>query len=177
MSSALGRLGFLIVDDNPNMVSIIKAILKTFGVEHIYDAGTIDSAFAIVRQYGIDIVFVDYMLGAGVDGVEFVKLLRSSPESPNPYVPIIMLTAYSELQLVQRARDAGVTEFCVKPVTPIAIYRKIVQVIERPRPFVRTETYFGPDRRRRQSQDYTGPERRKDAAAKSRAAESAGDGA
>ena len=59
------------------------------------------------------------------------------------------------------ARDAGVTEFCVKPITAIEIYRKMVEVIDHPRPFVRTKTYFGPDRRRQADPvTYNGPERR-----------------
>ncbi len=65
-------------------------------------------------------------------------------------LPIIMLTANSEPEYVVEARDRGVTEFLAKPFTVDSLYRRLVSVIARPRPFVNAEQYFGPDRRRRQ---------------------------
>ncbi|HTI67220.1 MAG TPA: response regulator [Caulobacteraceae bacterium] len=160
MTSPLGKLAFLVVDDNANMVQIVKTILKNFGVIHVYEAKDVAEAFGLVRQFAIDIVLLDYNLGF-MDGIEFVKLMRTATDSPNPYLPVIMLTAYTEQHRVTAARDAGVTEFCAKPVTAIEIYRKIAEVIERPRSFVRTATYFGPERRRHDI-EFKGPERRRD---------------
>lgn len=162
MSSPLNKLAFLVVDDNANMVTIVRTILKNFGAVHIYEARDVAEAFALVRQYAIDLVFLDYNLGF-MDGIEFIKMMRTASDSPNPYLPIVMLTAYTEMHRVETARDAGVTEFCAKPVTAIEIYRKIVEVVEHPRQFVRTATYFGPDRRRHEAdKPYAGTERRKD---------------
>jgi two-component system, chemotaxis family, chemotaxis protein CheY len=53
-----------------------------------------------------------------------------------------------------------VTEFCAKPVTATELYKKVCAVINTPRPFVRTSVYFGPDRRRRKDDAYSGKERR-----------------
>jgi hypothetical protein len=61
---------------------------------------------------------------------------------------------------VRLARDAGVNEFLAKPVSVKAILTRLISVIEHPRPFVRTKTYFGPCRRRRVDDEYRGPERR-----------------
>jgi DNA-binding response OmpR family regulator len=55
------------------------------------------------------------------------------------------------------ARDAGVTEFVAKPLTAKAVLERIQAVIYRPRPFVRTPNYFGPDRRRREDPGFNGP--------------------
>ena len=60
-----------------------------------------------------------------------------------------MLTGYTDRLRVFHARDAGVTEFMAKPISPKSLYARISAVIDRPRPFVRAEDYFGPDRRRR----------------------------
>jgi DNA-binding response OmpR family regulator len=73
-----------------------------------------------------------------------------------------MLTAHSDKPRVEAARDAGATEFCAKPVTATELLRKVGAVINHPRPFVRSDGYVGPDRRRRDDPDYEGPERRKD---------------
>ncbi len=158
--SPLRKLAVLVVEDNANMAYIVKTILRTFGVVHIYETKDVAEAFELVRQYAIDVAFVDYNLGF-MDGLDFTRMMRSAPDSPNPYLPIIMLTAYSEKHRVLQAREAGVTEFCVKPITAIEVYRKMVEVIDNPRPFVRTKNYFGPDRRRHDDPAaYTGPERR-----------------
>ena len=66
------------------------------------------------------------------------------------------------LNMLVAARDAGITEFLAKPVSSKALYQRIVSVIANPRPFIKTKTYFGPDRRRNINPGaYTGPERRK----------------
>ena len=61
---------------------------------------------------------------------------------------------------MEAARDAGVTEFLAKPITADNLFSRIAEIVERPRAFVRCDSYFGPDRRRRQAEDYTGPWRR-----------------
>jgi DNA-binding response OmpR family regulator len=62
---------------------------------------------------------------------------------------------------VLRARDVGVTEFMVKPITAKALTERIQTVILRPRPFLKLEGYFGPDRRR-SSRDGVGHRRKSD---------------
>jgi DNA-binding response OmpR family regulator len=95
-----------------------------------------------------------------LDGVEFTRMVRNAPDSRNPYLPIIMMTGHSERYRVMDARDAGVTEFVAKPLTAKAVLERIHAVIYRPRPFVRTAEYFGPDRRRKDDPGFAGPWRR-----------------
>jgi DNA-binding response OmpR family regulator len=87
-------------------------------------------------------------------------MVRNAPDSRNPYLPIIMMTGHSERYRVMEARDAGVTEFVAKPLTAKSVLERIQAVIYRPRPFVRTADYFGPDRRRKDDPNYDGPRRR-----------------
>ena len=72
-----------------------------------------------------------------------------------------MLTGYTEQRRVTAARDSGVSEFLSKPFTVTGLLKRIEALIHSPRPFVRSETYFGPDRRRRDDPNYRGPDRRK----------------
>ena len=51
-----------------------------------------------------------------LDGLEFTRIVRNQPDSPNPFVPIIMLTSQGAFDMVQEARENGVTEVLVKPV-------------------------------------------------------------
>ena len=156
----LGSLSFLVIDDNNYMLSIIKTLLKGYGVQRIFEASDAAEAFEEFQNSQMDVIIVDYSLET-LDGIEFSHLVRTANDSPNPYVPVIMLTAHSERQKVEEARDAGITEFLRKPICASALYRRIIEVIERPRPFVRSKSYFGPDRRRRVDENYRGEERRK----------------
>ena len=155
----MNRLTVLIVDDNKHMITIVKTLLRGFGISHFLEANDAAEAFDLVRSEHIDFIIVDYLMEI-LDGTDFVRLVRTGDDSPNRFVPIIMLTAYSERSKVIAARDAGVTEFCCKPVTAKELFRKVRSIVNTPRPFVRTSNYFGPDRRRIKSENYRGPERR-----------------
>lgn len=159
MSMSLHRLRFLIVDDSTHAVNLVKAMLRGFGASQLDDAQTIAAAKAQMRASPSDIVILDYMLGAE-EGVDFARWLRTAPESPAPYTPIILLTGHADRPRIMAARDAGVNEFCVKPITPADLLKRIAWVIDKSRPFVRCDSYFGPDRRRHDDPKYTGPERR-----------------
>lgn len=158
-NAAMSRLTVLVVDDNKHMITIVKTLLRGFGINRFLEANDAPEAFDMFRSEHIDFIIVDYLMDI-LDGTDFIRLVRTGEDSPNPYVPIIMLSAYSERSKVLAARDAGVTEFCCKPVTAKELYRKVCAIVNSPRPFVRTSTYFGPDRRRNQSETYRGPERR-----------------
>ena len=62
--------------------------------------------------------------------------------------------------LFAEARDAGVNEFMAKPITARGVLERLALVIDHPRPFIRSDDYFGPDRRRRHDPKYAGPWRR-----------------
>lgn len=155
----ISRIRVMVVDDNQHMIHIIKTILSGFGLKSVREARDPAEAFDAFKSEPIDIIIVDFLMNI-LDGIDFIRLVRTGEDSPNPFVPIIMLTAYSERSKVLAARDAGVSEFCCKPVTANEMLRKLTSVIEQPRPFVKTSSYFGPDRRRRATPGYEGPERR-----------------
>jgi two-component system, chemotaxis family, chemotaxis protein CheY len=159
MDRTMERIRMLIVDDNPHMIHITKTILRGFGAKDFHEALTAEEAFTLVKAMPFDLVITDYAMSP-VDGCEFTKRLRTAPDSPNHFVPVIMLTAYADKATVEAARDAGVTEFCAKPITATDLYRKVCSVINSPRSFVRTSVYFGPDRRRRSDDGFKGAERR-----------------
>jgi CheY-like chemotaxis protein len=152
------RLRVLVVDDNVHMRRLVITILQAFGVHHIHEAGSGESAWEMVCELNPDIIILDWVM-EGMSGVDLVRMLRSDPQSPNPFVPVIMLTGHTSLEHVQQARDAGANEFIAKPVSVKTMMSRLAAVIEHPRPFVRTSRYFGPCRRRRQD-EHQGPERR-----------------
>jgi CheY-like chemotaxis protein len=156
---SLGEVKFLIVDDNVHMLNIVRTILRGFGATQIFEASTAHDALGRMRKQAIDIVILDYVIG-DEDGLEFLRRVRDVQESPAPFVPVIMLTAHSDKARVEAARDAGASEFCAKPVTPAEMLRKVIAVVDHPRGFVCSDTYRGPDRRRRADPEFEGDDRR-----------------
>ncbi|MDO9337755.1 MAG: response regulator [Caulobacteraceae bacterium] len=152
-------LKILLVDDNHHMRVLIGEILRAIGVKEAHEATDGAEALQFMRKHAIDIVMTDLAMQP-LDGIDFVRLLRNSPDSPNQMCPVIMITGHSTQKRVKEARDAGVTEFLAKPVTARGVIDRITRVVEAPRPFIRNEDYFGPDRRRRADPDYAGPRRR-----------------
>ena len=159
MSTGLEALRILVADDNQHMRSILVTMLNSFGVKTIRECRDGADALESLRRWPADIAIVDFHMEP-IDGVNFTRLVRTSPDSPNPYLPVIMLTGHSEMHRVVEARDAGVTEFIVKPLTAKALVDRVNSVIFRQRPFIRTADYFGPDRRRKDDPYYNGPRRR-----------------
>ncbi len=157
----LSRLSVMIVDDNKYMQLLLKEILRAFNIRSLQTADDGADALKLMRTFSCDLIICDWNMKP-LDGLEFVELVRNSGDSPNPYVPIIMLTGHTEYARVVEARSCGVNEFLAKPVSPANLYQRMISVIEHPRKFVRTNTYFGPDRRReRRNTFYDGPDRRK----------------
>jgi len=152
-------LKILLVDDNHHMRMLLMEILRAIGVRHAFEANDGAEALQIMRMHNIDIIISDLAMSP-LDGIDFVRLLRNSPDSPNPMVPVIMITGHSTQRRVIEARDVGVTEFLSKPVTARGVLERIGEVVDNPRSFVRSGDYFGPDRRRRQDPNYAGPKRR-----------------
>ncbi len=158
MGYNLSKLRVLIVDDSKNMRMLVKTVLNALGVQIVREANDGQMGLQELRSGPIDIAIVDWVMEP-MDGLEFVRQVRTADDSPNPFLPIIMMTGHTERHRIFKARDAGVTEFLAKPITAKTLLLRMTNIIEHPRPFVRAKGYFGPDRRRR-NEDYQGPERR-----------------
>lgn len=153
-------LKILLVDDNPHMRMLLSEILRAIGVTEVFEASDGAQALQAMRVRPVDIVMTDLAMEP-LDGIDFLRLLRNSADSPDPLCPVIMITGHTAQKRVAEARDAGVNEFLAKPVTARGIIDRLTRIVEHPRPYVRTEHYFGPDRRRRADPNHRGPWRRR----------------
>lgn len=140
------------------MASLIAAVLAGIGVERMQQADCIGRAWQELTSEMFDLLVLDRQLCDG-DGLDLVLRLRAMP-GRKAQTPIIMLTASGSKASVTAARDAGVDEYLIKPFTVSSIHDRLVSVLQRPRRFIRSGTYLGPDRRRRADPGYNGPERR-----------------
>ena len=150
------------VDDNPFMRTIVRRVLGQFNAEEVREAKDgVDAMDTLTMgDFKPDIIITDWMMDP-IGGLELTKWIRTGEDTPDPFLPVIMMSAHSERGCVTEARDAGVNEFLVKPLSAKSIMRRIQTIIEHPRAYIRTDHYFGPDRRRH-DKPFLGQEQRND---------------
>ena len=153
------ELKVLVIDDDRHMRTLIRNVAFALGVKDADDAKDGTAAFEVMEGFAPDLILCDLKMEP-MGGLEFVRRLRSDPENPHRLVPVIMVTAYADLDAVAGARDTGVNEFMAKPLSAAALEKRIRHVLEDPRAFVAAENFAGPDRRRGRKVSTGGPERR-----------------
>lgn len=160
----LAGLKVLVVDDHSVTSRLIGDVLRAAGVGQVETASDGLRAREILKRWDPHIIFTDWNMPV-MDGLELTRTIRRAAVVkdtvvPNPRVPIIMLTATRSARDVEIARRAGVNEFVIKPFTPASVISRIQLVLTRPREFIVSEVYIGPDRRRRTEISYSGVMRR-----------------
>ncbi|MCK5384367.1 MAG: response regulator [Alphaproteobacteria bacterium] len=164
----LNNFTILLVEDSSYMQNLTSEMLKLFGVGDILrcdnakeaiDLLTITHARKSSRHIDkIDIVLTDWLMPNG-SGEYLVKWIRGHESDVVRFMPIIVISGYTTEKLTFKTRSLGVNEILVKPVSGKLIASRICSIIDAPRPFVQTKTFFGPDRRRRDL-PYSGENRR-----------------
>lgn len=154
--TSLSALRILIVEDSEQMRTLLHALLEAMSITDILIAEEGESGLALYMETAPDIVITDGAM-APMDGYELTNRIRTAPDNPNPYVPIIMLSGHQEKQHIEKARASGVTQYLAKPVSWQTLYERLVTIVSNPSFFIRTPTYLGPDRRRETEDLYQAP--------------------
>lgn len=104
------RVRVVIADDESLICMNLREMLTNLGYLVVGEAGDGRSAVNLARELRPDVVLMDVRM-PDMDGVEAAKVLTAER-----IAPVVLLTAYSEKDLVQRAKDAGVVGYLVKPI-------------------------------------------------------------
>lgn len=148
----LRGVSIVVADPDPHVGRVLADMLRNLGFGKVIHVDTGAKALELVKMQQADILITEWALPK-MDGIDLVSYLRRSDISPNHSLPIIMVTARAERQDVEQARDAGVTEFVVKPFTTRKVFSRIEEIVDKPRGTIFCPTYVGPNRRRRASDD------------------------
>ena len=141
----------LVVDDNEDTRHLVAGLLTSLGVGrvlHAPDGETAKQQLLEPENNPPDVIITELDMEP-MDGAQLLAWIRHGDESPNPLVPVILLTARSDPNLIFQMRDLGVREILAKPITANNLERRLRAVLEPPRRFIDAISYRGPDRRRR----------------------------
>ena len=162
IKQSLSSIKIMMIEDDNIMASLIRDVLDIMGFRNIalYKEGI--SALQDIQQNNYDLILCDWKM-PGMSGIEFTKALRLFELGKKRYTPLILITGKAQEDDVRAARDAGVTEYLIKPFSVAGMCDKIKAILERPRDFVISDEYVGPDRRRREDKNLipNGIDRRK----------------
>jgi DNA-binding response OmpR family regulator len=156
--SALASLKVCIVDADSQMRQMIRDALTGMGINQIRECADSGMAQQLVGDFTPDLCIFDWSTGP-IDAITFIKNLRAHEAERNTATQLIMMMGAANTRRVIEARNAGVDEFLVKPISLRALHGRLLTLVENPRVFVRTPTYTGPDRRRH-DRPFVGPDRR-----------------
>jgi len=152
----LSLLSVLVVEDTSFIRLLIVSVLRALGVESVHTAENGAEAIKLIKERAktlpdgtppFDLVVCDLLMPE-VDGFLFLRFVRSSPESPDRFMPVAMLSGAADAGFVSKCRDLGSNEFIAKPFSTQAVWERLMQIIYKPRRYVLGGGYFGPDRRR-----------------------------
>lgn len=153
----LSGFTILVVDDNTYMVRLLRQTLTGLGVGTVKEFTQAKDAIEFMKLVNenpvkagvmqLDMIVSNWQM-APIDGLMFLRWIRTHKESPNKFIPFLMVTGFGDKSKVEEARDLGVSEVLAKPFSVNSVADKLMQVIGIQRQFVQNATYFGPDRRR-----------------------------
>src|SRR5271170_2214401 len=147
---------------------MIAEILRALKLGRVVTAADGAEAIAMLRQatkhkaaaqvLGFDIVLSDYLMSP-INGTMLLRWVRQHEDSPDRFIPFVMISGVAGQDVVREARDMGTSEFLAKPFSVKSVADHISVLIDAPRPFVYSNDYFGPERRR-QKRQYNATDRR-----------------
>lgn len=165
-------VSLLIVEDNDASRRLVIELLRAAGFVNLSFARNAEEALDHLQNQAPDLMLLDWNL-PGMSGLELVTLIRAAahrPDAriPDPALPVVMLTARQRANDVALARDAGISEFVVKPFSTNSLLKAISSALTRKRPALMA---VSPERRRRKAQLFPGLLRRPEGGAKHTPAE------
>jgi len=118
---------FLIVDDSPTMLRIIRNALKEIGYDEVEEAEDGQEAMDMIESVSPDFVITDWNM-PNMNGVDLAKNIRNHPDFG--HVPILMITTRGMKEDVKTAMEADVDNYIVKPFEPDVLDEKIDTILE-----------------------------------------------
>ena len=119
----------VIADDESIIRLDLKEILESAGYDVVGEASRGDDAAELIRDLVPDLALLDVKM-PGLDGIEVARLIQSLPTT------VVLLTAFSQRELIENARDAGVVAYLVKPFRSAELLPKLASILNKPEPLM-----------------------------------------
>ncbi len=116
----------LIVDDEWEIRNLVERTLRSDRYQ-ILQAENGEKAIEIARAEKPDLIIMDIMMPGGIDGFEATRILKNDPKTRGNTV--IVLSAIGREAEIERGSEAGADDYFIKPFSPLALVRKVEEVV------------------------------------------------
>jgi two-component system chemotaxis response regulator CheY len=158
----LERIGILAIEGMLPMMGVLSGILRSFRFQTVSVLGNSEEAWTRLNaepRLKADIILLDWNAHP-VSGETFVRQLRRVENPVVAELPVIAIIANADRETVFAARDVGVNVVLLRPFSAAQLLDKVMWTLGQDTPFIRSEFYVGPDRRRFRAAEYLGEKRR-----------------
>ena len=119
----------LIVDDDKFSRTFVKTALYQIGIKNTKEAASATDAAEILRNYKIHVVLMDQQLPEQT-GLELARQIKEGQVGDDKNLPIIMVTIDTKEKTVLDAKNIGIHEYLVKPISPLALKKRICTALD-----------------------------------------------
>ena len=117
----------VIVDDYTTMLRILRNLLRQLEINNVDEANDGDTAYHLMQKNPPDLVISDWNM-VPVTGLDLLRKVRA--DAKLKHIPFIMVTAESKTENVVAAKQAGVSNYIVKPFNAETLRAKIASVLQ-----------------------------------------------
>lgn len=117
----------LVVDDDKFSRTFIKTALYQIGVKSAKEASNAKEAIEQLNNFKVDLILLDQQMPE-INGIDFVKNLKTKTLEGLDQIPVIMITVDTKEKTVLDAKNLGIKEYIVKPISPLALKKRICNV-------------------------------------------------
>lgn len=121
------NMNVLVVDDQKMMRRIIITMLGELGVKNVQEAADGNEALDCLRTFKPDLILSDWNM-EGMTGIDFLKAVRQNADFRT--TPFIMVTGENKAENIVAAKQAGVSNYIVKPFAADVLKTKILSVMK-----------------------------------------------
>lgn len=125
--SDLSALSVFVVDDNRNMLNTVKAMLNALSITNVTVFTQALDALKALKTSAPDLVITDWNM-MPMSGIDLFRRIRNDADVVRQDIPVLMLTGNSDIEKVMQAKEAGVSGYLTKPVSPRLLHDRITDV-------------------------------------------------
>lgn len=118
-----------IIDESQHMRTLISSLLYEMGFKQVLMCDDAKEALQTFTLKPVDLIICDWDKNHK-ESMTLVRVLRTSPDSPCPDTPILVMSGHTEYEIVMQARKVGVSGFLSKPISAEKFYASIAKVLE-----------------------------------------------
>ena len=113
----------LIVDDDPDMVTLFQTMLKGLQSKHVRDG---EMALSLLQTERPSLVILDIMMD-GVHGLHVLEKIRSDPRTAS--VPVVICSCLADEQILKKAKELGISDYIEKPFDPPQVGQRLKKLL------------------------------------------------